>query len=225
MAAGFLVLEREAIFGRTVERVLGRFAPVIRERTYEGARRAIDVRAKWNGLVLDAFLPRGDGIDLLEHARARECEAPAIVLGATYVPNAAERAFEHRAFFVIELSELGLERWARHAIRAAQPEPSYDSTLNAWTERYGLSATEREILREAAQGAVHKDIADKRRITANTLKRHVRNLLDKTGDETLSGAALRLLRDALASDAAWPTAPLAGCSSELRIRVTKRDAG
>lgn len=197
MAAGFLVLEREAIFGRTVERVLARYARVTRERSCESTKRAIDSETQWNGLVFDACLPRGDGIDLLDYARHHECDVPAIVLGTSFVPDAAERSFALGAFFVVDLTDTSLERWASHAIRAPRAPSSVDSTLRSWIDRYRLTAAETEILRDATEGSVHKDITLKHGVSANTIKRHVRNVLEKTGDDTLNGAALRLLREAL----------------------------
>ncbi len=51
------------------------------------------------------------------------------------------------------------------------------------------------ILRGALEGEVLKEIASRHDVSANTLKKQIRSLLRKTGDESLSGAAVRLLRE------------------------------
>jgi DNA-binding NarL/FixJ family response regulator len=64
-----------------------------------------------------------------------------------------------------------------------------------WGERYDLTETEIAILRAAAEGSEREQLAFERGIATTTLKKHVHNLLRKTGDASLLAAAARLLRE------------------------------
>jgi DNA-binding CsgD family transcriptional regulator len=97
-----------------------------------------------------------------------------------------------RGATLAEIAEASSERARRGRVSIA-------SQASAWATRYDLSATEEAILAAVASGDTREQLARKRTIARTTLKRHIANLLDKTGDPSLLYAVGRLLREVLAA--------------------------
>jgi len=66
-----------------------------------------------------------------------------------------------------------------------------------WQLRYQLTPTERDVLVAIARGVTREELCETRRIAETTLKRHITNLLEKTGEASLERTALRFLREVL----------------------------
>ena len=62
-----------------------------------------------------------------------------------------------------------------------------------------LSGRELEVLRLIAAGASNRDIADRLFISENTVKNHVRRILEKTGTRSRTGAVAHGIRQGLVS--------------------------
>jgi two-component system NarL family response regulator len=60
-----------------------------------------------------------------------------------------------------------------------------------------LTERELQVLRLMADGASNRDIAERLYISENTVKNHVRHILEKTGTRSRMGAVARALRDGL----------------------------
>ena len=65
------------------------------------------------------------------------------------------------------------------------------------SERYGLTAREREIVAAIAVGETNKDIAARLSISQQTVKHHLTNIFDKTGISTRLELALLAIRENL----------------------------
>lgn len=65
------------------------------------------------------------------------------------------------------------------------------------SERYGLTAREREIVAAIAAGETNKDIAARLSISQQTVKHHLTNIFDKTGISTRLELALLAIREDL----------------------------
>lgn len=149
-------------------------------------------RDDWAGFVIDVIMPDGNGLDVLERARATGCEAPALVLTAVHDADTINRAFELDGRYLVKPADpLRILSFLSEAAR----KPEADRWVREWGERYGLTETEISILRAAAEGSERDQLAFERGISTTTLKKHVNNLLRKTGDASLLAAAARLLRD------------------------------
>lgn len=72
------------------------------------------------------------------------------------------------------------------------------TVLDVWHAQNGIRLTraEREILEHAADGLTLLQIAAVRGTALGTVRRQSKNLLAKTGDDTLALAAIRLLGEA-----------------------------
>jgi len=151
-------------------------------------------REPWTALFIDVSLPDGSGLDLLAYARMTGCASPALVLTARHDPVTINRAFDLAANIVIKPGEWHqIDTFVRRALAA---EEKLRETAEKWSRVYTLSATETAILVATAEGASRDAVIDDRDIAASTFKRHVGNILGKTGDSSLMHAAARLLREA-----------------------------
>lgn len=66
-------------------------------------------------------------------------------------------------------------------IPSSQSLPSQEERLNAFIQKYELSARETEVLNLIREGASNGEISAKLFISENTVKFHVHNILKKTG--------------------------------------------
>ena len=89
-----------------------------------------------------------------------------------------------------------IERFVRSALSF---ESRIDDVIDKWRTAYTLSRTEIFILTGAAKGMTRKDLVGERDIKPATLKRHINNLLKKTGDKRLLDATSRVLREVASS--------------------------
>ncbi len=149
-------------------------------------------RDDWAGLVIDVKMPDGNGLDVLALAREAGCSAPALVLTAVHDAETINRVFELDGRYLVKPADP--LRILSFFSEAARP-PEADRHVREWGERYRLTETEMSILRSAAEGSERDQLAFDRGISTTTLKKHVNNLLRKTGDASLLAAAARLLRE------------------------------
>lgn len=145
----------------------------------------------WAGFVIDVMLPDGNGLDVLALARARGAVAPALVLTALHDAATINRAFELDGRYLVKPADplriLAFFGKAAH-------RPTTEQLAREWGERYDLTETEVAILVAGAEGSERDQVAFERGIATTTLKKHVHNLLRKTGDPSLLAAAARMLR-------------------------------
>ena len=146
----------------------------------------------WTGFVIDVVLPDGNGLDVLDAARRRGFDAPALVLTGRHDAATINRAFELDGRYLVKPADpFRILTFFSEAAR----RPTLAQCARQWGERYDLTETEIAVLRSAAEGSPRERLAFERGIAETTLKKHVHNLLRKTGDASLLAAAARLLRD------------------------------
>ena len=146
----------------------------------------------WAGFVIDVMMPDGNGLDVLAFARQRGFDAPALVLTALHDAATINRAFELEGRYLVKPADpLRILAFFSEAAR----RPTVEQCARQWGERYDLTETEMAILRAAAEGSEREQLAFERGISRMTLKKHVHNLLRKSGDASLLAAAARLLRE------------------------------
>ena len=194
MVRHFLIVDDEAsdAFARLVRR---HGDPVVAPSIAE-AKRALAQQA-FVAIILDVGLPDGNGLDFLTAIRASggpHASVPVLVVTGRIEQRWANAAFDLDAEFV-EKPVTG-ERVERFLLRTV-PSVRLDRVTEQWREKYKLTAAERAILLHHALGGARDAIVLERRSSPRTVQKHVENMLRKTGDGTLSDAAIRLLREAL----------------------------
>jgi DNA-binding NarL/FixJ family response regulator len=192
MAAHFLVLEDHVALAKTLESVVRCVGSAHLAMTVEQGYETIAERDEWAGFLIDVLLPDGNGLDVLAYAREQGHEAPALVLTATHDAATINRTYELRARYLVKPADpLGILRFLSDAAH----DPRKDRFVREWAGRYELTETEISILRSAIEGSERDQLAFERGVSTTTLKKHVNNLLRKTGDASLLAVAARLLRE------------------------------
>jgi DNA-binding NarL/FixJ family response regulator len=97
------------------------------------------------------------------------------------------------AFIVKPFAESYIDDFARSATRA---QATLKALIDAWQLRYRLCNAEGDLLHAAANGEGREGAARRRACSPCTIKTHIANLLRKTGDASMNGAVIRLLREA-----------------------------
>jgi DNA-binding NarL/FixJ family response regulator len=192
MAAHFLVLEDHIQLAQTLASAVRCVGDAHVAMSVEEGLDAIAERNDWAGFLIDVMMPDGNGLDVLAYARERGHEAPALVLTAMHDAATINRAFDLNGRYLVKPADpLRIMQFLSDAAR----RPDADRFLREWAERYTLTETEISILRAAVEGSERDQLAFERGISSMTLKKHVNNMLRKTGDPSLLAAAARLLRE------------------------------
>jgi DNA-binding NarL/FixJ family response regulator len=192
MAAHFLVLEDHVPLAQTLASVVRCVGDAHIALTVEEGIDTIAEREHWSGFLIDVLMPDGNGLDVLAWAREHGHEAPALVLTAMADPKTINRTFELRGRYLVKPADpLGILRFLSDAAH----DPFKDRFTREWASRYDLTETEISLLSSAIEGSERDQLAFERGVSTTTLKKHVNNLLRKTGDESLLAAAARLLRE------------------------------
>jgi DNA-binding NarL/FixJ family response regulator len=152
------------------------------------------------GVLVDLGLPDGDGFDVLASAWALDATVPAAVLSARHDPDAINRTSALGATFLAKpVSIDALRAFVTRAIRmrSRATDSRVAATVAEWASMYKLTRSETDVLLLAARGEPQVSIARARGHSLSTTRKHAENLRLKTGDSSLSAAALRLLRETL----------------------------
>ena len=192
MAAHFLVLEDHAPLARTLASAVRCVGDAHVAMTIEEGYDVLGQRADWTAFVIDVLMPDGNGLDLLAHARAQGHRCPALVLTAMHDAATINRTYELRGRYLVKPADaLGILRFLTDAAH----DPRRELFVREWGQRYDLTETEISILKSASEGSERDQVAFERGVASTTLKKHVNNLLRKTGDASLLALAARMLRE------------------------------
>jgi DNA-binding NarL/FixJ family response regulator len=192
MVAHFLVLEDHVALAQTIASVVRVVGDPHVATTIEQGYDVLAERDEWAGFLIDVLMPDGNGLDLLAYAREQGHEGPALVLTALHDAVTINRTYELRGRYLVKPTDtLGIMRFLNDAAH----DPRQELFLREWALRYELTETEISILRSATEGSERDQVAFERGVSSTTLKKHVNNLLRKTGDDSLLALAARILRD------------------------------
>jgi DNA-binding NarL/FixJ family response regulator len=161
-------------------------------------------------VLLDVAMPRMGGIESL--AELQGTTARIIVLTAAITESAAVRALQlgARGIILKEAATRYLLDGIRRVVagRFVLGEGVVDDVVTAIsridagraTNRFHLTARERDIVQAIVAGHSNKDIADRLGISTQTVKHHLTSIFDKTGVSTRLELAMFALRHHLAED-------------------------
>ena len=193
-----LVVDDESITRSTLERLLRTTCDIEAVGSIDEAT-AVLQNGNVSGLITDLVLPDGDGFAIIEHARRDNPGLPALLITGYLDPDIAAKAFAMGVTFLPK--PVAPENILAFARRCMLYRSNGVSRLEAlgddWQLRYQLTPTERDVLVAIARGVTREELCETRRIAETTLKRHITNLLEKTGEASLERTALRFLREVL----------------------------
>lgn len=194
-----LVVEDDPLAVRLIHEVLGSREYVV-ARSAGAALIALDDGHTWTGAVIDIGLPEGldAGLAVLRTIRAHERfrRIPCMALTGQFDRELADRTSELGAHYILKPPTVAklqdfLDRTDRRRQRTQV------ALVDQASSRYGLSRRQAELLGWLLEGRTLKSFCVHAGIEYRTLKDHRRELLAKTGDETLEALVSRILLDAL----------------------------
>lgn len=192
MRVPFLVVEDEELVARAMERLLSPFGEMCLATSVSEAHEKLASRRDWTAFFIDLNLPDGSGLDVLSRVRAEYPTAPVMVLTGATDQSAINAAFDLDADYVVKPVQRG--RISKFLLSHQDFGGKLDGALTAWRQRHSLSDAEIDVLRRAVVGETREQMAAARSCSVLTIKTHVTNLLQKTGDASLHHAVARLLR-------------------------------
>ena len=153
-------------------------------------------------ILLDLKLPGMDGLTVLSELQAQSKNARVLVLTSVTDHGAAATALRHGAAGVLykDVDPDALVRAIRavhdgHLLIAPEAAGALLRNANDRTASLdALTAREREVLAELAQGRSNREIARALRVSEKTVKAHVSSVLAKLGVQDRTQAALFAVR-------------------------------
>ena len=160
------------------------------------AREAVDYLKEHEAdlLILDVMMQ--DGIDGLSAAALIKKEHPQLKIILT--TSAAETGWEDKAreigvesFWFKEYDEHGIQEIMNRTMagESVYPGDAPDVSFGK-IKRSDLTDRELDVLRELTGSLTNEEIAEKLCISVNTVKRHIQNIMEKTGYENRLDVAM-----------------------------------
>jgi two-component system, NarL family, response regulator DevR len=194
----FLVVEGDAVLRRALAVGFAAHGTVEAVGTRAAARLALMAR-NFDAMIVEARLPDGSGLDLLDVARAECPRTYVLVLAGRTERAVIERSLEAGAGFLrkpLHPKHFGTVTAAARSRRDAG-ERRTRLTLERWAADHDLSTTEVELLALGAQGISRDHFSARRNVRPDTIRKQIQSMLQKTGNVTFENAVNRLLREAL----------------------------
>ncbi|HEY3822674.1 MAG TPA: response regulator [Polyangiaceae bacterium] len=195
-----MVVDDEYACVVAIARLLGSKCDVLTATTFAEAEHMLETVSDLTAMILDVCLGDRSGLDLLAALRSSGgplASLPVLVITGKTWERHANPAYDLGADFVEK--PVNRERLERFVFKSAPWSVRLQRTVCEWGERHDLTASEEQVLLEAARGLSKEAIAADHGSCANTVKKHVTNLLRKTGDDSLQHAVSCVLRSALSA--------------------------
>jgi DNA-binding NarL/FixJ family response regulator len=194
-----LVVEDEQLLASGMRRALLRTQEVEIVSTVAAALEQLLPPHEWSAIIVDVGLPDGDGLEVVRAARAAFPLLPILVLTGRHDHRTINEAHRLRASFrckpvdATELMEFVRESQALTRI----PEEELTRAVDRSALECKLTPTEARLVRAALSQLSRDELVSRLGVTENTLKTHVKNVLKKTGHDSMHSLCLSLLRDLL----------------------------
>ena len=136
-------------------------------------------------VVMDVMMRHGiDGLTAAERIKARRPEVKIIIVTSTSETSWEERAraIGVESFWYKEYSEAPLLEIMDRTMAGESVYPGAPPKVEfGAASRADLTERELEVLRELTNGLSNEEIAEKLHISPNTARRHLQNIMEKTG--------------------------------------------
>jgi DNA-binding NarL/FixJ family response regulator len=190
----YLVVDDDVRFAGSMRRLLAPHGDVTVTHCVRDAVSAKPPRGVWTAAFLDFDLPDGTAFTVLEAFEGRAEMVPAMIITGHLANSLANRAFELGARV---LSKPIASEHIRLFLESVRGEVAVRRVVDHWRIRYGLTTAETAVLRDGVEGVERGTLAERRGVSETTLRTHVRHMLQKTGDASMSDAIQRALREVI----------------------------
>ena len=161
----------------------------------------------FDAVLLDVRMPQKDGLATLAEIRVDYPDLPVVMLSTydnpTYIARAA--ALGATDYIIKTTAHVSISAVLRHVASGQPPHPSSELIqlqkkmheevdLSKIPEEMALTTREAQVLRHVALGLSNKEIARSLKISVETVKEHVQNVLRKMKANDRTDAAVRAVR-------------------------------
>ncbi len=194
---GFLIVEDEAAFARSLARHFRKHRPTDIVHTLSEARHALG-SGDYIGVILDLRLPDGFGLDLLTQIREAHEELPVLVLTGEFNREVVNRVQALRAEYVCKpATSENLTPFIDRAMdHAGGVEARVVMRVDDMVKEWSLTRRERALLLLSVEGLPRRELANRLGVAENTVKAQTRSLLKKSGARSLATLAQQVLKRA-----------------------------
>jgi DNA-binding NarL/FixJ family response regulator len=190
-----LIADDEAEFARDVLAFPMRKAcDVLLAYNVPQALALIDATPSLHGAIVDYGMPGGNGLQVLAALRRRHPSIPAMLLTGHLRRDLACESYALDVQYVLKENCDEVVRIFVDRLRVLRgpTEGTVEQRAAAYARAHRLSPRETDILLLAVAELAHHEICERLQISPNTLKHHVRSLLEKCGAERLYDVAREL---------------------------------
>lgn len=202
MGANVLIVDDDPVLCRSLRRTI-RWRTRLRAVDAGTLRASLHIvermRRELVGAVIDVRLPDGSGLDLVAELRSGGSEAPILVYTGLPSSQVSDACDKFSAVLAVKPhGEPAVHDFIEHvAVRSAIATSTDHSprgqAVELFAARHRLSKRQQEILRCLAGGVRRADLGDTLGIEETTVKSHVRELLTRTGAESVDQLGWMLL--------------------------------
>ena len=179
-----LCVEDDPLVQRAVRRALPEFDVAIAGSI--AASREMILHERFGAWLIDICVPDGSGLDLLTWARKRGDKTPALVMTGLVDREPVNQAQALGAEFLYKpYSASNLRAFVARTYSARAGGSESGKRIDELVARAGLTTREEDVIRAIARGVDRAELAQALGVKENTVKTHIRGLLDKTGHRDL----------------------------------------
>lgn len=192
-----LLVTDDAAVTQTFTRILPNGRACVSVATCREARdHLLSAESRFSGFVFDVKLSDGEGVDLLRLARERWPSAAALLLTTCFEPQVINAAYALGCACVLKpFSPEGLGRFVAEFLAAdLQLEDGTRRRVAAFAAKHRLTVAATEILVAKIAGYTTEEVLLLRKVGMNTYKTHVKQILRRTGLESLEEVRCAVLR-------------------------------
>jgi DNA-binding NarL/FixJ family response regulator len=191
-----LLFEKDESLARIIITALATYADVQRERQSAAVLLRL-AEEPWSGTLIDVGAGEDAALDLVSHVRARHTAMPVLMLvnGLVAVNRAYDLGVPCLALPVTRKRLLAFI--ARCGGPGERASAARASILEAWRRTHTLTRMEADIFGRALDGVARKELVALTGVAPETMKKHIQNILAKTGAASWHEAVVRGLLAAM----------------------------
>ncbi len=197
--APFLIVEDAEDVARSLVRLFAMRRPTRLALTAREAEKILESVPQLAGIVVDVGLPDGSGLDVLERARQRFPDVPALVLTGRLERELVNRSYSLRGEYLCKPGTAAdFVAFIERALASKKSEDVVSrDALDAFASESQLTTRDVAILEWVMRDTPRRELPEKLGLAPQTTKMHVRALLRRTGATNLDVLRQRILRQAI----------------------------
>lgn len=142
------------------------------------------LREPIDGAIIDLGLPDGSGFDVIDAARSMQRDVPVLVVTGDHDPGTINRAQCLGVEYACKPADAASVTSFLNRCRTANPA-RLSKLVADLVARHGLTPAQARLVNAAVQSTTRKDLCDKLKVSRNTVKAHVHDILSRAASASL----------------------------------------